>query len=235
MKRVVGAGDGEPRSLGVWLAPQSRDNVRSTVGKTGDRIRCCCNHTECADFSRKAWCQRLFVLRSVCDDVVGCTTDTCTLECGGTPFKTIVSFSLARRSCEDFDDFSFRFIYSGRSEVESVVVLLLAEGEPPITQDELDVWNAQGILGAVKMMRATCCLFRAQESVYRLLEFYNRYAIECNGSLDEHCLVYRLWAEAKDALRRACGDTDVKETEVLGTPMCQKCISCDEDVESPRE
>lgn len=165
-------GSCEGQQTRLWEDIASEIDLPSAVGQTGETASscCCCDHTECADFRKKAWCKRLFLIQLSNIDREGQA-----LEVSG--LKALVGATLFTRS---YKDFSFPLVDLGqRNQVDAIVVVFLADGEPPITSEEVRSWNdraptvcaKQGIC-FVKVMRCPCCSLGAKEAMNRLFHLY---------------------------------------------------------------
>lgn len=102
--------------------------------------------------------------------------------------KTLVKATLSTRSYQD--DF-FRFIddITGR-KLESILVVFLAEGEPPLTVDDLNSWNdGAATMGVeqgtcrVDMLRCSSCFPRASLALSRVLHLRRNLS---DGEYDEY-------------------------------------------------
>lgn len=197
--------------VGVWLPPESRADFISVVGKTTEGFPC--NHRECGSFRQKNWCQRLYGIRVGTDYPRGTSSDVFAVE-------TAIRASLATRS---YEDFSFHLRNDPGCGPESIIVLLLAEGEPPLTVQDLEVWSdcaatvsADEETCFLKMLRVSCCLFRAKEALMHLLHVYRNHADEGDGGLFEEGLLYNVMAEVEDALSPSHRETGVEQEEQEG-------------------
>lgn len=154
----------------VWLRLDSEfvSDPFLTAGKSG--VTCCCKHKQCVAFRKKRWCRRLFAIRVRASDYrEGESTHVSVME-------GVVRATLASRSHRDF---CFNVMYATSLEAECVFLVLLADGEPPLTLEEVELWNdhAATICGdketcCVQVMRSSCCLLRAQGALQRLLYLY---------------------------------------------------------------
>lgn len=182
----------EQRLSPVWLPLESEDeHIPRTGGKTRDGTCRCCTHPQCSTFRQKAWCERLFLIRLGCC-VVGCTSHMSTPNCPLTTLEMVVRSGLSTRS---YRDFTFDMVDGEKPRVNRVIMVLLEEGAPPITSEELQSWNNGGTC-AVRMMRGTCCRFRVKEALNRFLRFYRNHSIEDSKYLCDDSLPCKLLAEA---------------------------------------
>lgn len=217
MKHGVEPGRGErrSRSLNLWLPLESRDDFCQTVGKTVGS--CCCDHEQCGSFRQKAWCRRLFAITIGMDSPVDESSGRAAVETVATRVKS----SLASRACEDC---SFRMLSGKGVGADFVLLVLLADGEPPLFGEDLQVWNdCAATVSAdhgscyVKMSRCTCCLFRASFGLCQVA----RLGFECSDvgvySLPEGALLEQLMLES--------GDTDVEDGEIIEERTKRKCIT----------
>lgn len=204
--------------LGAWIPPESGDDASAlSVGKTARK--CSCNHQECDHFREESWCRRFFTIRFGCKDVDRRRVET-DVDLAVTTLREVVQSSLATRS---YQDFAFQIIDLPGMESEWFLVVMLAEGQPPLTTKELMSWIHHAAAATVsldqgtcyvKMMRATCCLFEARKSLLRLLNLYRYHSREgrcMKKSLSETGVLGELIAKVEDALGQPCGDTDVAE------------------------
>lgn len=177
-------GCGGQQQVPLWQDVDLGIDGSHTAGKTGQN--CCCDHQECAFFRQKNWCSRLFLLRLVNEDQDGQSLDVSGL-------RTLVRATLSTRS---YRKMFFRVDYdmTGR-KLESILVVYLAAGEPPLTADELTSWNdcaaTMGVEGGtchVDMLRCSCCFPRASLAMSRLLHLcwnLDDCSYESDGSDDD--------------------------------------------------
>lgn len=209
MTQKVMQRSGGSQPVGVWVRPDSSFDPDFLVGKKPES--CCCNHPECVSFHGESWCRRLFAIRIGTDGDEGRPEDVSAVE-------TFVKTALATRSYEDFcftimDDLGF--------SPERVLLVLLREREPPLCAEEIVYWSKYAAKdgaeqepggGAcyVKVVRGTCCLFRAQEALTRILHLYSRHS-EGELGVPEVSLAHELLGEVRAALCRSYGETDEEE------------------------
>ena len=175
---------GGQQQVRIWEDVELGLDCPRTAGRTGDV--CCCSHPECVFFRKKSWCTRLFLMRLVNEDRDGRSLDVSGL-------KTLVKATLSTRS---YRDVFFQLVddITGR-KLESILVVFLAGGEPPLTVDDLNSWNdgaaTMGVeLGTcrVDMLKCSCCFPRASLAMSRVLHLvrnlsYREYD-ESDGSDD---------------------------------------------------
>jgi hypothetical protein len=137
--------------------------------------------------------------------------------------KRVVEATLASRSHRD----SFFDVVDATSlEAECVFLVLLAEGEPPLSVEDVTSWNdhAATVSGdketcCVQVMRGICCLSGAQGALERLLYLYGTdyddYE-EGDGNWPEGGLLQELLMELDADSVRCYYETDRKGREVLG-------------------
>lgn len=153
---------GTTQPLGV---AQTGDVSSQTVGKTADRTCCPCTHPECSTFKKKGLCERLFFIQVYYGiDFYGGPYDG---RAGEAAVKATLS-TRSYRACR-FPEKSGGI--SMRKDVVTVVVLL-AEGEPPLTNKDVMGWNTE--LTSVRMMRSGCCMRAHYHSVSQVVHHYFR-------------------------------------------------------------
>ena len=203
MNHGVEAGCGVQRSLGVWLlsSESEDDDAASKVGET--TASCCCSHPECEVFREESWCQRFCVIGVESKARVGQTLDVSTGE-------AVVRAILATRSC-----WGFQVIKAKGPKFDWKLIVFLAEGEPPLTNEELQRWNDEAY--HVSVTGGTCCHLRAKEALCRLLHFYCHHAVE-NTRGRRRTLLHRLI--------RFCLGTAAGEREIIRELTAGDCTSC---------
>ena len=202
---------GYSQPLGVWQEVQSSDHVGSTVGKTGQRKTCCCDHSGCDAFRGESWCERLFVIMVYAQDAQrGQPRD---VSAGETAAKA----SLSSRSYRDYR-FEVEDIITG-SMTQVRLVVLLAKGESPLTTEEVEYWNTDA--SCVDVLRGTCCVPRSYEAVSGMLHLYCHHSGESLNGVDDlssQNLVYDLM--------RSCAGTNLGEREIVREIIGGDCPSC---------
>lgn len=178
----------------VWEEPESGDDLDFSVGKTTGGT-CCCTHQACGTFRKKRWCKRVFTIGVVTPDDEGQSPEVSAL-------MSAVSDMLATRS---YEAFSFKVMcdMTGR-RFDPIFVVLLAEGEPPLTIEEVESWEDRAVttLGIeqgtchVDMLRCTCCLFTAGDGLCTVLDAYCDESGDERSGLSSRSLLHRLVAEA---------------------------------------
>ena len=111
----------------------------------------CCDHHDCGPLRKKRWCQRLVVLGILSVDQVGQSPRVSAL-------KSAITQSLVTRSCQNY---AFDLVNGQRGtevRMHSILIFLLAEGEPPITDEEVRSWNDSVASVAAKSQDSDCCV-----------------------------------------------------------------------------
>lgn len=176
----------------------------SRVGKTC-KI-CCCNHLGCGIFREERWCQRWYVIGVESQDHVGRSLDV-------SAGQAVVRAALASRS---YEDGYFVVVNSKGLNAQWKLIVLLAEGEPPLTVKEVRSWNDDSY--RVNVTRGTCCLLRARVALSRLLHLYCHHAVDCFDDLSSRSLLYELV--------RFCLGTAAGEREIIRELTAGDCTSC---------
>ena len=207
---VLAVSDRQP--LGVWQEVQSRDHVGSGLGETGHSG--CCNHQECETFREKAWCRRLFGLGLGCYDV-GRPSNSCLPGRLLSAAELVVRSSLANKSRKDF---SFESKEYGEGNPCWTFLVLLAEGEPPITTEEVESWNddAQKLCSRggkcwMAVTRGTCCLFKAREALSSMSVLYGSRSVDYKSDLSPERLLETFQDDMRDAVRERGGQRRLNE------------------------
>lgn len=193
--------------LRIWQDLESRDDLLATLGANTTERGCCCNHPECAAFRGESWCQRLFIIGVDYEDQVGRSLDP-------SLGQTVVRLSLARRS---YRDSYFQVVDNGGLNPQWMLVALLADGEPPLTVEEVESWNDDDALCRVNVIRGTCCLYRAREALNGMLHLYGHHSMECTEESSSASLLYRLI--------RSYVDPGIEEGEIIPLTggICTAC------------
>lgn len=198
-----------PHPLGVWAEVQLERGSLSTVGKTiQSACLCCCTHQECVEFREENWCQRLYCIRIGTDFYGEESSNEASVE-------TVVRAALDSRS---YEDFSFEVADDVGINPECIILVMLAEGEPPLTKEELKLWNEHAVVACggqgtcdVEVVRIPSCLFRAHEALSRLLLLYYNY-FEWDGGFLKGALLHELTARVRRTIRQEYGETNVNQT-----------------------
>lgn len=117
--------------------------------------------------------------------------------------KALVRATLFTRS---YQDFSFRLIDLGQRsrQLDSILVVFLADGEPPITSEEVRSWNDRALTVCgkqgtcfVKVMRCLCCSSGAKDAMNRLFHLYLNESDDDDKDSYARSLLRQLVVEAK--------------------------------------
>lgn len=195
---------------------------RRCVGKTGEEASSCCcyDHQECDDFRKKQWCRRLVVLSILSVDHIGQSP-------GASALKSAVKDSLTARSCLKYElDFLDADSRTRGTElrVHSVLIFLLAEGELPVTTEQVQSWNdCVATVGAVKsedcyveVAPSTCCGSSVYACLCELGDMYDTWGA--------HDLSGRFLEELFEATRSFSLSASVVQEEDVGDPLSQNGV-----------
>ena len=172
----------------------------SGVGKT-PKTTSSCNHQECDDFREESWCRRFFAIDLGGHDVMGDSFDCC-------PVGTYIKASLGTRSYRDCLVVEKDPVWY---DAEHVLVVFLAEGEPPLTKDEVKSWNdyaatvcpREDTCPLTLSTYSCCCLFEAEKALSGLLRL-------CSSRSNQP-LLHELMGEVRSALSLAYGENNVEQ------------------------
>lgn len=184
-----------------------------TVGRTGQsRSCCCCDHGLCVTFHPRVWCQRLFAIGVLSEDRAG------QLRCRAA-LESAVRASLVGRS---YETLSFHLEERVQSKPDWVFVVLVAEGEPPLTAKDVESWKDSAAMVCaeqascyVSMMSGTCCVFRAHLALQELIHLYVR-SVEHPIHMFPGGILPRLVAEVKGCVDELGPLTGFNKLRLLG-------------------
>lgn len=198
-----------PHPLGVWAQVERKDDCTSAVEKTAPPIcLCCCSHQECVEFGHETWCKRLFCIKIGSDFYAEEESSSSHM----VSVETVIRATLATRSHRDF---SFKITDDVGINPYRIILVLLAEGEPPLTREDLQSWKDHALKAfghqgtcSVDMVRVTSCVFRAYSALCRVLNLY-WYLTNCRGNnaFVEGGLLYELLSKVRSTLHRVYGET----------------------------
>jgi hypothetical protein len=163
------------------------------VGCTaGDIVgSCCCDHQECGLFRQERWCKRLFAITIIHADFEGRALDVSAVE-------SEIRASLASRT---YEDVSFSNTHGAHTRSwDKMFVVLLAEGEPPLTTEEVESWDdyARLSVGAtpfvtyMDVLRFTCCATTARKGLSHVVDLYYQNSYCGKNDLPNEGLFHRL-------------------------------------------
>lgn len=163
----------------------------------------CCDHQECSTFARKKWYQRLYTIRIGRDD----DPEDNLFE--SSTVGTAIRDTLATRS---YRDFLGVMTHGAGCPRESVLVVMLEEGELPLTGKDVSSWSNHAATASsveepcyvgMTEYRNLCCLFGAENALSKLLQL--------ESSRSDQPLLDELMGEVKSALSLAYGEANVEQ------------------------